>query len=319
MFSCFQGSRGSGHKKAKSGFLVRFWRRLIRPLIHFRHASHSEPKVCSQNEQEPDSLPKRPQFNYDSQEYVVQMIHYIPAAIQKRDHICITIFLGVYRTYASTWEVLDLLMRTYASFRPDCIKDQQTKRAIFRFLFGWFKKYPQDFYESPDLAVVRQFIDYVKHNVPSSDVDRARELLSLLEDQEAIELQIEQDFATAPEPSEQDASGRQETLALRPASETEPQGDKQPREDPELVKGAVLDPSEPKATIELPPSLHQAVPTSDGTLSPVDVTADEATGVAADEAADVAADVSPARQLFVSYTVQLGTPDFVIPLPEVDI
>ena len=39
---------------------------------------------------------------------------------------------------------------------------------------------------------MRQFIDYVKHNVPSSDVDRARELLSLLEDQEAIELQIEQ-------------------------------------------------------------------------------------------------------------------------------
>ncbi|NP_001230039.1 uncharacterized protein LOC622924 isoform 2 [Mus musculus] len=311
MFSCFQGSRGSGHKKAKSGFLVRFWRRLIRPLTHFRHASHSEPKVCSQNEQEPDSLPKRPQFNYDSQEYVVQMIHYIPAAIQKRDHICITIFLGVYRTYASTWEVLDLLMRTYASFRPDCIKDQQTKRAIFRFLFGWFKKYPQDFYESPDLAVVRQFIDYVKRNVPSSDVDRARELLSVLEDQEAIELQIEQ----APEPSEQDASGRQETLAPRPASETEPQGDKQHREDAELVKGAVLDPFKPKATIELHPTLHQAVPTSDGSLSPVDVTADEATGVAA----DVAADVSPARQLFVSYTVQLGTPDFIFPLPEVDI
>ena len=39
---------------------------------------------------------------------------------------------------------------------------------------------------------MRQFIDYVKHNVPSSDVDRARELLSVLEDQEAIELQIEQ-------------------------------------------------------------------------------------------------------------------------------
>ena len=39
---------------------------------------------------------------------------------------------------------------------------------------------------------MRQFIDYVKRNVPSSDVDRARELLSVLEDQEAIELQIEQ-------------------------------------------------------------------------------------------------------------------------------
>ena len=124
------------------------------------------------------------------------------------------------------------------------------------------------------------------------------------------------DFATAPEPSEQDASGRQETLAPRPASETEPQGDKQHREDAELVKGAVLDPFKPKATIELHPTLHQAVPASDGSLSPVDVTADEATVVAADEAA---ADVSPARHLFVSYTVQLGTPDFVFPLPEVDI
>ena len=85
------------------------------------------------------------------------------------------------------------------------------------------------------------------------------------------------------------------------------------------MKGAVLDPSEPKATIELPPSLHQAVPTSADTHSPVDVAADVAADEAANEAADVAADVSPARQLFVSYTVQLGTPDFVIPLPEVDI
>ena len=123
------------------------------------------------------------------------------------------------------------------------------------------------------------------------------------------------DFATAPEPSEQDASGRQETLAPRPASETEPQGDKQHREDAELVKGAVLDPFEPKATIELHLTLDQALPISADTHSPVDVAIDEA----ADEAADVAADVSPARQLFVSYTVQLGTPDFVFPLPEVDI
>ena len=39
---------------------------------------------------------------------------------------------------------------------------------------------------------MRQFIDYVKHNVPSSDVDRARELLSVLEEQEAIALNTEE-------------------------------------------------------------------------------------------------------------------------------
>ncbi|NP_001361655.1 uncharacterized protein LOC433961 [Mus musculus] len=317
MFSCFQGSRVSGHKKAKSGFLVRFWRHLIRPLTHFRHASHSEPKVCSQNEQEPDCMPRRPRFNYNSPEYVVQMIHYIPAAVQHNDHVCIRIFLAMYPSYASTWKVLDLLMTTYAFFRPDCIKDQETKRAIFRFLFHWFKKFPKDFYESPDLAVVRQFIDYVRRNVPSADEDtQARELLSVLEEQEDIGLNPEEDFATAPEPSEQDASGSQESLAPRPASVTEPQGDEQSQEDTQLVKRAVLDPFEPKATIALHPTLDQAVPTSADTHSPVDVTADEATGVAADEAA---ADVSPARHLFVSYTVQLGIPDFVFPLPEVDI
>uniref|UniRef100_A0A8C6I097 N-terminal Ras-GEF domain-containing protein n=1 Tax=Mus spicilegus TaxID=10103 RepID=A0A8C6I097_MUSSI len=193
MFSCFQGSRGSSHKKVKSGFLVRFWRRLIRPLTHFRNASHSDPKVCSQNEQEPDCMPRRPRFNYNSPEYVVQMIHYIPAAVQHNDHVCIRIFLAMYPSYASTWKVLDLLMTTYASFRPDCVEDQQTKSDIFSFLFHWFKKFPKDFCESPDLDVVRQFIDYVRRNVPSADEDtQARELLSVLEEQEAIALNTEE-------------------------------------------------------------------------------------------------------------------------------
>ncbi|NP_083969.1 uncharacterized protein LOC76658 [Mus musculus] len=281
MFSCFQASRGSGHKKAKRGRLVCFWRRLIRPLTHLRHASHSEPKVCCENDQEPDSMPKHPQFNYKSREYVQQMIHYIPAAIQNRDHLCLDIFVAMYQTYATTWEVLDLLMKTYASFQPDFVEDQQTKRAIFSFLFGWFQKFPQDFYESPDLAVLSQFTEYVRLNVPSPDIDtQAREPPSMLEDQEAIALKLEED------PLGQDASGRQETLALRPASMAEPQGDEKPGENTELVKRAVLDPFEPKATIELPPSLHQALPTSADTYSPVDV--------AIDEAADEAADVSPA-------------------------
>lgn len=57
-------------------------------------------------------MPKHPQFNYKSREYVQQMIHYIPAAIQNRDHLCLDIFVAMYQTYATTWEVLDLLMKT---------------------------------------------------------------------------------------------------------------------------------------------------------------------------------------------------------------
>ncbi|XP_029333676.1 uncharacterized protein LOC110293981 [Mus caroli] len=193
MFSCFQASRGSRHKKAKRGRLVCFWRRLIRPLTHFRHASRWELEVFCENEQEPDSMPNHPRFNYKSREYVQQMIDYIPAAIQNRDHLCLDIFVAMYQTYATTWEVLDLLMKTYASFRPDCAEDQQTKSAIFSFLFGWFQKFPQDFYESPDLAVLSQFTEYVRLNVPSLDVDtQAREPPSMLEDQEAISLKLEE-------------------------------------------------------------------------------------------------------------------------------
>lgn len=99
----------------------------------------------------------------------------------------------MYPSYASTWKVLDLLMTTYASFRPDCVEDQQTKSDVFSFLFHWFKKFPKDFCESPDLDVVRQFIDYVRRNVPSADEDtQARELLSVLEEQEAIALNTEE-------------------------------------------------------------------------------------------------------------------------------
>ncbi|EDL12428.1 mCG1221 [Mus musculus] len=193
MFRCFQTCRGSGHKKAKSSWLGCFWRRLIRPLTHLRHASRSEPKVCCENEQEPDSMPNHPRFDYKSREYIQQMIDYIPAAIQNRDHLCLDIFVAMYRTYATTWEVLDLLMKTYASFRTDCIEDQQTKSAIFSFLFGWFQKFPQDFYESPDLAVLSQFTEYVRLNVPFGDGDtQAREPLSMFKDQEAITLRLEE-------------------------------------------------------------------------------------------------------------------------------
>lgn len=103
----------------------------------------------------------------------------------------------------------------------------------------------------------------------------------------------------------------QEDLALRPASVAEPRGDLQPQVDTELLEPAVVEPFVPDPEPVHLPTLVQALPTSAHIHSPVDV--------AADEAADEAADVSPARQLFLSYTVQLGTPDFVFPLPEVDI
>ena len=123
--------------------------------------------------------------------------------------------------------------------------------------------------------------------------------------------------------AEQDASRMQENLALRLASVAEPQGDLQPQVDTELLEQSVVEPFVPEPGPVQLPTFDQALPTSTYTQSPEDVAVDEAADMVADETADEATheavDVSPAKQLFLSYTVQLGTPDFIFSLPKVDI
>uniref|UniRef100_A0A8C6IBC0 N-terminal Ras-GEF domain-containing protein n=1 Tax=Mus spicilegus TaxID=10103 RepID=A0A8C6IBC0_MUSSI len=309
MFSCFQISRGLGQKKPKRGDLGHFWRRLIRPLTHFWHASRRNPK-------EPDFPYNPPKFTYNSFEFVEQMIEYIPAAVHYHDQLSISLFLAVYHRYCSTWEVLDLLMKTYPSFQPDCEQDELTKSAIFSFLAHWLDTFPEHF-DSPNLAVMRQLMDYAGHHMPSAEFDKeSRELLSRLEEQEAKKLRLEKDCAAT---AEQDASRMQENLALRPASVAEPQGDLQPQVDTELLEPAVVEPFVPEPGPVQLLTFDQALPTSTDTQSPEDVAVEEAADMVADEAADEAGDVSPAKQLFLSYTVQLGTPDFIFSLPKVDI
>ncbi|XP_052023557.1 ral guanine nucleotide dissociation stimulator-like [Apodemus sylvaticus] len=307
MFSCVRTSSGSGHKKAKSGRLGNIWRRWIHTLTHFWHVSRRDPEVCPQNKKKTDSLPKPPRFNYRTTEYIEQMVAYLPTAVRYNDHLSISIFLTVYHKYVTTWEVLDLIMTMYASFQSDSVEDQQTKSDIFSFLSHWFEKFPDSFCEAPDMAVVRRLMTYVKLNVPSEEVHaRVTELLSVLEEEEAKKLKLEKACATPAEPPVQDASAMQESLTVRPASEAEPQGDLPPREDTALLETTLVEPFEPEDDPVQLPSSDPALPTSPDTQSPTDMVA------------DVAADVSAARHVFISAFAQLGAPECVFPLPEVD-
>ena len=125
------------------------------------------------------------------------------------------------------------------------------------------------------------------------------------------------DFNTIPEAQVQDAQvcGMRESLAVRPASEAEPQESLLPREDTELFELTVVEPFEPEAAPVQLPTLHQALPMSPATLSPVGV----ASNVAAGMAAGVAAGVAAFRHIFRSAVVHLGDPEGFSPLPEVDI
>ncbi|XP_052024840.1 ral guanine nucleotide dissociation stimulator-like [Apodemus sylvaticus] len=305
MFSYFQSSCGSGQKEAKSGRLGHFWRRWIHPLAHFWRVSRRDPEVFPQNKKKTGSLPKPPRFNYRTTEYIEQMVEYLPTAVRYNDHLSISIFLTVYHKYVTTWEVLDLIMTMYASFQPDSVEDQQTKSAIFSFLSRWFEKFPDSFCEAPDMAVVRRLMTYVKLNVPSEEVHaRATELLSVLEEEEAKKIKLEKACATTPaEPPVQDASVMQESLAVRPASEAEPQGDLPPKEDTALLETTPVEPFEPEDSLVQLPTSDPALPTSADTQPPV----------------DMVADVSAARHVFLPAVVQLGAPECFFPLPEVDI
>ncbi|XP_052024845.1 uncharacterized protein LOC127673307 [Apodemus sylvaticus] len=337
MFSCFWRSSGADHKKAKSGRFGHIWRRWIRPLTHCWRVTHRDPEVCPQNKKKTGSLPKPPRFNYTTTEYIEQMVEYLPTAVRYNDHLSISIFLTVYHKYVTTWEVLDLIMTMYASFQPDSLEDQQTKSDIFSFLSRWFEKFPDSFSKDPDMAVVRRLMTYVKLNVPSEEVHaRATELLSVLEEEEAKKLKLEKACATTPaEPPVQDASVMKESLAVRPASEAEPQGDLPPREDTALLETTPLEPFEPEAGPVQLPSSDPALPTSPDTQSPIDVSADGSADMAtdvsadvsavvsadmaADVSADVGANVSASGHLFLHSVVQLGEPECFFPLPEVDI
>ncbi|GAB1290475.1 Predicted gene 4871 [Apodemus speciosus] len=278
--------------------------------------------VSPQNKKKPGSLPKPPRFNYRTTEYIEQMVEYLPTAVRYNDHLSISIFLTVYHKYVTTWEVLDLIMTIffrfkYPSFQPDCEEDQQTKSDIFSFLSRWFEKFPDSFCKDPDMAVVRRLMTYVKLNVPSAEVHaRATELLAVLEEEEAKKLKLEKACATTPaELPVQDASVMQESLAVRPASVAESQGDLPPREDPELLETTLVEPFEPEAgPVQLPTS-DQALPTSADTQSPVDVSADRAADAAADVSADVGANVSAFEHMFLYSVVKLGDPECFFPSP----
>ncbi|XP_051061065.1 ral guanine nucleotide dissociation stimulator [Phodopus roborovskii] len=235
---------------------------------------------------------KPPAFNRKSPDYLEKFIAYIPTAIKNQDIIEMYVFLADYPKFATTWEVLDLIMEI----------------AIFSFLSMWVHTHPQDFCDYHSVATAKRLVNYIKLNVPSSDVTiQTEELLSVLEEPESKEDEETWDCGlfreTTPEAPVLDVSGMGETLPLRAASAAEPQRDVNPQEDTELMDPAAGDPAVPEAEpVELLPS-EQPLPTSADTQKLL----------------DVAADVPATGHIFVLGVVQLGDPEPFFPLPVVDI
>ncbi|NWQ92499.1 GNDS protein, partial [Burhinus bistriatus] len=130
-----------------------------------------------------------------------KLVEYLVSAFKGNDSTYVTIFLCTYRAFATTKQVLDLLLNRYGKLHAQANGDHarhavdermELKNTISSILGAWLDQYSEDFRKPPDFACLKQLISYVRHNIPGSDLERrARILLAQFQQQEQSESEAE--------------------------------------------------------------------------------------------------------------------------------
>uniref|UniRef100_A0A8C5R529 Ral guanine nucleotide dissociation stimulator n=1 Tax=Leptobrachium leishanense TaxID=445787 RepID=A0A8C5R529_9ANUR len=127
-----------------------------------------------------------------------KLVEYLVSAFKGNDSTYVTIFLCTYRAFATTKQVLDLLLNKFGRLHPHLngehshktVDDRlELKNTISSILGAWLDQYSEDFRHAPDYVCLKQLITYVRHNIPGSDLERrARNLLTQFQRQQISEL-----------------------------------------------------------------------------------------------------------------------------------
>ncbi|CAN9512731.1 unnamed protein product [Ophioblennius macclurei] len=117
-----------------------------------------------------------------------RLVEYMVSAFRGKDSTYVTIFLCTYRSFASTKQVLDLLLNRYAKLQnvpaasahrishDDCTELRNTVSSI---LGAWLDQYSEDFWSPPAYDSLQQLLSYLHLHFPGSDLERrARNLLA---------------------------------------------------------------------------------------------------------------------------------------------
>ncbi|XP_029916574.1 ral guanine nucleotide dissociation stimulator isoform X3 [Myripristis murdjan] len=117
-----------------------------------------------------------------------RLVEYMVTAFRGKDSTYVTIFLCTYRSFATTKQVLDLLLNRYAKLQnlpatsahrvsqDDCTELRNTVSSI---LGAWLDQYSEDFWSPPDYGCLHQLLSYLHLHFPGSDLERrARNLLA---------------------------------------------------------------------------------------------------------------------------------------------
>uniref|UniRef100_A0A8B9EP61 Ral guanine nucleotide dissociation stimulator like 1 n=1 Tax=Anser cygnoides TaxID=8845 RepID=A0A8B9EP61_ANSCY len=124
-----------------------------------------------------------------------KLVENLLTAFGDNDFTYISIFLSTYRGFASTKEVLELLLDRYGNLETlSCeeVGSQNSsgsktvvRNAIASILRAWLDQCSEDFRESPNYPCLLKLLDYLKRSMPGSDPERrAQNLLEQFQKQE---------------------------------------------------------------------------------------------------------------------------------------
>ncbi|XP_026559048.1 ral guanine nucleotide dissociation stimulator-like 1 isoform X1 [Pseudonaja textilis] len=140
-----------------------------------------------------------------------KLVENLLTAFGDNDFTYISIFLSTYRGFASTKEVLELLLDRYGNLEiSNCEEDgsqntMETKtvlrNAIASILRAWLDQCSEDFQEAPHFFCLQKLLDYLTRVMPGSDPERrAQQLLEQFQKQEVVNnSEIHDIFATEEE------------------------------------------------------------------------------------------------------------------------
>ncbi|XP_020650742.3 ral guanine nucleotide dissociation stimulator-like 1 isoform X1 [Pogona vitticeps] len=125
-----------------------------------------------------------------------KLVENLLTAFGDYDSTYISIFLSTYRSFASTKEVLELLLDRYGNLENANCEEAGTsnsahtkpelRSAIASILSAWLDQCPEDFEEPPEYFCLKKILDYLTRTMPGSEPERrARNLLGQFQPQEA--------------------------------------------------------------------------------------------------------------------------------------
>uniref|UniRef100_A0A673WSA1 Ral guanine nucleotide dissociation stimulator n=1 Tax=Salmo trutta TaxID=8032 RepID=A0A673WSA1_SALTR len=117
-----------------------------------------------------------------------RLVEYMVSAFRGKDSTYVTIFLCTYRSFATTQQVLGLLLNRYRDCRHTQEDHTEIRHNVSSILGAWLDQYSEDFWSPPQYSCLHHLMSYLHQHFPGSDLERrAHNLLALFHRRHRLE------------------------------------------------------------------------------------------------------------------------------------